>query len=241
MNFSEPRCATTITTNNNGNTSLDLAHSLLTSIPHATTLSDFTRHLSAINHAAYLTLLPTRTPHETAFRRRETRRISTGPLGDAVIEASTLLFFNTFRLDTINEGDGYARELNGAIYEATGCMLRDIAAEEERYVENMGRLLGDMKGRWKRDLERTGSWHHTALTMGPSGIASAHALADFVANNNHHSPAPTSTTTTTNKTAYLSEIARHWRKWSGTGTAVREASLYEEVWCYVAGRALGGE
>ena len=56
-------------------------------------------------------------------------------------------------MDSIN---GNARAQNTAIYEATWCMLRDLAAEEERYVENMARLLEDMKAKWKRDLEETG-------------------------------------------------------------------------------------
>ena len=56
-------------------------------------------------------------------------------------------------MDSIN---GNARAQNEAIHEATGCMLRDLAAEEERYVENMARLLEEMKAKWKRDLEETG-------------------------------------------------------------------------------------
>jgi len=33
---------------------------------------------------------------------------------------------------------------------------------------------------------------------------------------------------------YLCEIARFWRRWAGSG----EARRYEDVWVFVAGRAL---
>lgn len=60
--------------------------------------------------------------------------------------------------------------------------------------------------------------------MGKSGIASAQALSDLVAGR----------ATAPYHGRYLTEIAQHWRKWAGAG----EARVYEEVWSYVAGRAL---
>ena len=46
------------------------------------------------------------------------------------------------------------------IYEATGRMLWDLAAEEERYMSNMTLLLAEMKGKWKGDLIETGRFVH---------------------------------------------------------------------------------
>ena len=39
---------------------------------------------------------------------------------------------------------------------------------------------------------------------------------------------------------YLSDIARHWRTW-GTGQDDASSGTYEEIWTYVAGRALRQE
>ena len=84
MNFSEPGCAIT-TTNINGSTPLHLARTLFSDIAYPTKLSDFTRHLTAIHNAAYLLLLPQESRAEVDFYQAETRRISTGPLRDAVL------------------------------------------------------------------------------------------------------------------------------------------------------------
>ena len=101
-------------------------------------------------------LLPETCPAEVEFHQAETTRISTGPLGDAVLHASTLFFFNTFRLDAVNDTEA-ARMQNEDIYEATDRMLLDLAAEQERYMDNMALLLADMKEKWKDDLVATGS------------------------------------------------------------------------------------
>ena len=97
--------------------------------------------------------------------------------------------------------------------------------------------------------------------MGETGIASARALADLVGDHDHrHATAPDDDDGTRKSDLhddarkrsyshegrkrsylhddggkkYLGEIARYWRQWAGTG----EARVYEEAWCYVAGRAL---
>ncbi|KAL9065659.1 MAG: hypothetical protein Q9161_008103 [Pseudevernia consocians] len=222
MNFSEPGCATTTITTN-ASTPLHLAHSLFSDIAYPTKLSDFTRHLTAIHNAAYLLLLPQTCPAEVTIRQTEIRRISTGPFGDAILRATTLFFLLTLRPTTADDALT-SRTQPKDIHEATGCMLRDLAAEEERYLRNMTLLLADMKGKWKDDWIATGTWHRTALAMGKSGIASAQALSDLVGDR----------ATAPRHARYLSEIARYWRKWAGTG----EAKLYEEVWTYVAGRVL---
>lgn len=250
MNFSEPGCATTTTTTN-GSTPLHLARSLFSDMAYPTTISDFISHLTAIHDAAYLLLLPQTCRAEVAIHHAETTRISTGPLGDAVLEATTLFLLNTCRRDPAGDGAATTPIQHRDMYEATGCMLLALAAEESRYLSNLTLLLADMKGKWKVDLIETGrfvtlftplpsanvfpgsrtrtnapvpSWHRTARTMGKSGIASAQALSDLVAGR----------ATAPYHGRYLTEIAQHWRKWAGPG----EARVYEEVWSYVAGRAL---
>ena len=88
--------------------------------------------------------------------------------------------------------------------------------------------------------------------MGHSGLASAQALSDLVANHHYHtSTIPTSAShhhhhhnenanakANESDSNYLSEIARYWRTWTGTGVAEAKMYEYEEVWSYVAGRAL---
>ncbi|CAF9934050.1 MAG: hypothetical protein ALECFALPRED_005835 [Alectoria fallacina] len=222
INISEPGYATTSTTMSSS-ASLHLARELFSDITYPTKISDFTRHLSAIHDAAYLLLLPQTCPVEVAFHQTETARISTGPSGDAVLQASTLFLLNTCRHDTVDDGE-ITRKQHEDIYEATGRMLWDLAAEEERYMSNMALLLAEMKGKWKGDLIETGSWHHTALRMGKSGIASAQALTDLVGNR----------ATAPRHGKYLTAIAQYWRKWAGA----EEARVYEEVWSYVAGRPL---
>lgn len=65
------------------------------------------------------------------------------------------------------------------IYEATGRMLWDLAAEEERYMSNMTLLLAEMKGKWKGDLIETGKFvHHPPPTsLGNSPILTFIQLA----------------------------------------------------------------
>ncbi|KAF6221528.1 hypothetical protein HO133_002384 [Letharia lupina] len=223
MNFSEPGCATTTTTTN-GSTPLHLARSLFSDMAYPTTISDFISHLTAIHDAAYLLLLPQTCRAEVAIHQAETTRISTGPLGEAVLQATTLFLLNTCRRDPAGDDAATTPIQHRDMYEATGCMLLALAAEESRYLSNLTLLLADMKRKWKVDLIETGSWHRTARTMGKSGIASAQALSDLVAGR----------ATAPYHGRYLTEIAQHWRKWAGAG----EARVYEEVWSYVAGRAL---
>lgn len=252
MNFSEPGCVATTTTINSS-TPLDLARSLFSDMAYPTTISDFARHLTAFHDAAYLLLLPQTCPAEISIRQAETSRISTGPSRAAVLQATTLIFLLSFRQNT-----ELARTQHEDIYEATGCMLRDLFAEEERHLSNMALLLAELKRKWKNEFIETGrfvlhplpsspnststiltqppfhphSWHRTASTMGKTGIASARALADLVGDR----------ATAPYRATYLGEIARYWRKWTGVGTGigtgVGEARVYEEVWSYVAGRAL---
>lgn len=47
---------------------------------------------------------------------------------------------------------------NEDIYEATHRMLLDLAAEQDRYMDNMTLLLADMKEKWRLDLIETGSF-----------------------------------------------------------------------------------
>lgn len=47
---------------------------------------------------------------------------------------------------------------NEDIYEATHRMLLDLAAEQDRYMDNMALLLADMKEKWRLDLIETGSF-----------------------------------------------------------------------------------
>ena len=160
MNFSEPGCgASTITINSS--TPLNFARSLFSTIDSSTennNISTFTRKLTAIHDAAYLQLLPQTCPAEVDFYQAETSRISNGPLGNHVLNASTLFFINTFRRDAL-EADGAAttRKLNEDIYEATDLMLRDLAAEQDRYLDNMALLYADMKDEWWRVINETGS------------------------------------------------------------------------------------
>lgn len=120
-------------------------------------MSNFTRHLTAIRDAAYLLLLPQTCRAEVEFHQAETSRISNGPLGDAVLQASTLFFLNTFRRDAVDDTE-IARMQNEDIYEATHRMLLDLAAEQDRYMDNMTLLLADMKEKWRLDLIETGSF-----------------------------------------------------------------------------------
>lgn len=139
----------------NSSAPLRLAHSLFsditrpTNLTDSTNLTDFTNNLSAIHSAAYLLQLPQTSRSEVAHHESETRRISTGPLGDAVLQASTLFLLNSCRHQT-------NQPARADVYEATGCMLRDLAEEEERYFDNMTILLAEMKGKWKEELIETG-------------------------------------------------------------------------------------
>ena len=254
MNFSEPGCAATTNSTFNSSTPLHFARSLFTGIALPPNISNFTRHLTAIRDAAYLLLLPQTCRAEVEFHQAETSRISNGPLGDDVLLASTLFFRNTFRRDAIDDAN-IARMQNENIYEATDRMLLDLAAEQDRYMDNMTLLLADMKEKWRCDFLETGSfvnplyptfpspsfrpnpkpyptdthrsWHRVASNLGESGIESAQALSDLVG----HRPTPPPQHPHYGKT-YLSEIARYWRTWGQADGA------YEEIWTYVSGRAL---
>lgn len=155
MNFSEPGCATTTTTTN-GSTPLHLARSLFSDMAYPTTISDFISHLTAIHDAAYLLLLPQTCRAEVAIHQAETTRISTGPLGEAVLQATTLFLLNTCRRDPAGDDAATTPIQHRDMYEATGCMLLALAAEESRYLSNLTLLLADMKRKWKVDLIETG-------------------------------------------------------------------------------------
>ena len=153
MNFSEPGSATTTTINSS--TPMHLARALFSGSAYPIKISDFTRQLSAIHDAAYLMLLPKTSNAEQEFHQSEAARISNGPLGAEVLQATTLFLLNTCRNDAVDAAEITPPE-HADIYEATGCMLRDLAAEQERYLSNMTLLLSDMKKKWTTDLLETG-------------------------------------------------------------------------------------
>ena len=167
MNFSEPGCGATTSTTINTSTPLHFARSLFSSITKTepTNISTLTTLLTAIHAAAYLLLLPQTNLAEESFKQAETSRIANGPLGDATLHASTLFLLNICRRDVVSDGgdDGAAQRLIEDIYEATGCILQDLIEEQERYMNNMARLLAAMKRKWKDDLEKTGSFVQTVF------------------------------------------------------------------------------
>lgn len=134
----------------NGSAPLRLARSLFSDMAHpSTNLSEFSKHLSAIHSAAYLLLLPQTCRAEVDHHRREATRTSTGPLGDAVLHATTLFLLNSCRHEA-------NRTHHADMYEATGRMLSELAAEESRYLDNMTLLLASVRGKWKEELIETG-------------------------------------------------------------------------------------
>lgn len=154
MNFSEPGCASTLTTTaTHSLTPLTFAHTLQTDIPYPTTLTALTSHLHAIHLAAYLYLLPKTCPTCIAYHRTETARITNSALGPAVFQASGLFFLNTFRADAVDMDLETARAQNEDIFEATGKMLVELEEERERYLGNMTVLFREVEGRWREEVE----------------------------------------------------------------------------------------
>ena len=223
MNFSQPGSAAPTSSS-----PLSLARSLFSGLDDARPdVSAFTGQLTAIHHAAYLLLLPHASLADADFHKAEAARLTHGPLGDQILHVSSLFFFLAFRAAVGDDGQR-ARQQTQDIYEATDAMLQELAKERETYLDNMALLLADMKLKWKADLEKTGSWHHVALTLGPWGIASAQALSDLVGAR----ALPPPHRRCLHRKTYLSDLARHWRTWAANG------GPYEEIWTYVAGRTL---
>ena len=128
----------------------------------------------------------------------------------------------------LNESDddfnALVRAQRLGLFEATGLMLQELEGAQQRYFDNVGILLGAFAAKLK------GMPPHKRYSVSPTLIASAHDLCAIV--KGHARPV------TEPRPAYTSEIARYWRMW---GKGEKWQYEYEEIWSFVAGRALPGE
>ena len=77
-----------------------------------------------------------------------------------ILAEATALFYAFHRniINNNNDDDASRRAQTETIYEATGLMLADLAAEESRYLDNMAVLLEAMRRKWKTDWDETGRY-----------------------------------------------------------------------------------